>query len=150
MSKLLSALFVAMLALATPALAELPTEYTIEMWNQDPDDRQRRMVFSEELITVAEGATVTWLATDRGHNVEFVHGPNGVDLPEKSKLNQDYTFTFDTPGVYVYVCSPHVSMAMLGVVVVGEATPEQIAAALAAKNIRGAGMKKLEALLANL
>jgi pseudoazurin len=153
MSKILSVLFVAMLALATPALAEktpvLPTEYTIEMWNQDPDDRQRRMVFSEELVTVAEGATVTWVATDRGHNVEFVYGPDGVELPGKSKLGADYTFTFDTAGVYVYVCSPHVSMGMIGVVIVGEATAEQIAAAINDAKIRGAGKKKLEALLSN-
>jgi pseudoazurin len=150
MSKFLSVLFVAMLALATPALAELPTEYTIEMWNQDPNDRQRRMVFSEELVTVAEGATVTWLASDRGHNVEFVHGPEGFELPGKSRLGDDYTFTFDTPGVYVYVCTPHISMAMIGVVIVGEATAEHVAAALAANNIRGASKKKLEELLEGL
>jgi pseudoazurin len=149
MFKFLSVLFVAMLALATPALAELPTEYTIEMWNQDPNDRQRRMVFSEELVAVAEGATVTWLATARGHNVEFIHGPAEVTLPTRSRLNEDYTFTFDTPGIYVYVCTPHVSMAMLGVVVVGEPTAEQIAAALNT-NVRGSSKKKLEELLEGL
>ena len=62
---------IAALVFASPALAqELPMEYTVEMWNADPNDRSRRMVFSEEVIQVAPGATVTWLATDRGHNVE--------------------------------------------------------------------------------
>ena len=154
MSKLLSVLFVAMLALATPALAEkelvLPIDITIEMWNSDPNDKTRKMVFSEDLVTITEGATITWVATDRGHNVEFVHGPEGAELPGKSKLGADFEFTFTVPGVYVYVCTPHSSMGMLGVVIVGEATAEQIAAALEVKNIRGASKKKLEALLAGL
>ena len=153
MSKLLSVLFVAMLALATPALAEKtpvpPTEYTIEMWNTDPEDRKRKMVFSEELVKVAEGATVTWIATDRGHNVEFVHGPEGAKLPGKSKLGADFEFTFTVPGVYVYVCTPHATMGMIGVVIVGEVSKEDIAAALNAK-VRGQSQKKLETLLSEL
>lgn len=133
-------------ALATPTLAqELPTEYTLEMWNADPNDRSRKMVFSEDVITVAPGASVTWLATDKGHNVEFIDGPDGVELDPKSKLNSDVTLTFDEPGVYVYVCTPHATMGMIGIVVVGEATPEAIAAVEDAK-LRGASKKKFEAL----
>lgn len=144
---------IAALSWVTPAVAEqtpaLPTEYTVEMWNVDPNDRQRRMVFSEEIIHVAPGAAVTWLATDKSHNVEFVDGPDGVELPAKSKINSDVTITFDTPGVYVYVCTPHATMGMIGIVVVGEATPEAIAAVADAK-IRGQSAKKFEALLSEL
>jgi len=125
---------------------ELPTEYTVEMWNTDPDDRSRRMVFSEELITVAEGATVEFLATDRGHNVEIVSGPDGVELPSKSRMNKDFEYTFAESGVYVYVCSPHATMGMIGVVVVGEPTTEQIEAAAGTK-LRGPSKKKLAELL---
>lgn len=141
---------VAMIAFATPALAqELPTEYTLEMWNADPNDRSRKMVFSEEVVTVAPGASITWLATDKGHNVEFVDGPDGVELAPKSKLNSDVTFTLTEPGVYVYVCTPHATMGMIGIVIVGEATPEAIAMVTDAK-IRGASKKKFEALISEL
>lgn len=141
---------VAAIAFATPALAqELPTEYTAEMWNADPNDRSRKMVFSSEIIHVAPGASVTWLATDRGHNVEFVDGPDGVELAPKSKINDDVTLTFDAPGIYVYVCTPHATMGMIGIVVVGEATPEAIAAVADAK-IRGNSKKKFETLLNEL
>lgn len=141
---------VAMIAFATPALAEeLPLEYTAEMWNADPNDRSRKMVFSEEVIRVAPGATVTWLATNKSHNVEFIDGPDGVELAPKSKINDDVTVTFDTPGVYVYVCTPHATMGMIGIVIVGEATPEAIAAVEDAK-LRGASKKKFEALLKQL
>jgi pseudoazurin len=139
------------LGFCSPAFAEttLPTEYTVEMWNKDPDDRKRKMVFSEDVITVAPGAEVTWLATDRGHNVEFIDGPDGVELAGKSKLGKDVTITMTEPGVYVYVCTPHATMGMIGVVVVGEATPEAIAQAADAK-VRGKSKKKLAELLADL
>jgi len=47
------------------------------------------------------------------------------------------------------VCTPHATMGMIGVVVVGEATPEAIAQAADAK-VRGKSKKKLKALLADL
>jgi len=139
--------------LPTGAFAEkeltLPTEYTVEMWNKDPDDRKRKMVFSEEIIVVAPGAEVTWLATDKGHNVEMIDGPDGYKLPKKSKLSKDVTLTFDTPGVYVYVCTPHASMGMIGIVVVGELTQEGIDAVRDAK-VRGKSKKKFKELLAEV
>ena len=128
---------------------ELPTEYTLEMWNKDPEDRKRKMVFSEEIVTVAPGAEVTWLATDKGHNVQMIDGPEGYDLPKKSKLSKDVTLTFEQEGVYVYVCTPHASMGMIGIVVVGEVTDEALAAIEDAK-VRGKSKKKLEELVAQL
>ena len=138
--------------LASPAFAEettLPTEYTVEMWNKDPEDKNRKMVFSEDVIQVAPGASVTWLATDRGHNVELIDGPDGAELADKSKVGKDVTLTFDTPGVYVYVCTPHATMGMIGIVVVGEATAETIAMVEDAK-VRGKSKTKFEELLATL
>lgn len=141
---------IAALAVATPTLAqELPAEYTAEMWNKDPADKTRKMVFSEEVIRVAPGATVTWLATDKGHNVEFVDGPDGVELAPKSKISTDATVTFTEPGVYVYVCTPHATMGMIGIVVVGEATPEAVAMIADAK-MNGQSKKKFEVLLGEL
>lgn len=138
---------IALFAFAAPVIAqELPMEYTAEMWNADPEDKARKMVFSDEVIKVAPGATITWLATNKGHNVEFIDGPDGVELPAKSKLGVDATVTLTEPGVYVYVCSPHVAMGMIAIVVVGEATPEQIAMAADAK-LRGKSAVKLEELL---
>ncbi len=38
------------------------------------------------------------------------------------KLSQDISVVLDTEGVYVYQCDPHLVMAMIGVIQVGEAT----------------------------
>ena len=56
---------------------------------------------------------------NEGHNVEFLAGPNIEALPEKSDLNVRHAITFDLPGVYLYQCTPHGNMGMLGLIVVG-------------------------------
>ncbi|MDB4169643.1 plastocyanin/azurin family copper-binding protein [Planktomarina sp.] len=150
--RLLIVLAAAVVGMGLPSLAQettLPKEYTVEMWNKDPEDKKRKMVFSEDIITVAPGAAVTWLATDRGHNVQFIDGPDGVDLAKKSKVSNDVTITLNEPGVYVYVCTPHASTGMLGIVVVGAATAEAVEQASNAK-VRGKSKKKLKTLLAGL
>ena len=40
----------------------------------------------------------------------------------ESTQGQDFSITFDTEGVYVYQCTPHLVMAMVGLIQVGEAT----------------------------
>ena len=135
-----------LMAMATSAFAE---DATVEMWNKDPDDKKRKMVFSQEIVTIEAGESVTWLATDKGHNVELVDGPEGYELPKKSKLSKDVTLTFDQEGVYVYVCTPHASMGMIGIVVVGDLTQEAVDAIKDAK-VKGKSKKKFKALLAEL
>ena len=135
-----------LMVMATSAFAD---NATVEMWNKDPDNKKRKMVFSQEIVTIEPGESVNWIATDRGHNVEFIDGPDGVKLAKKSKLGKDVTIEFDTPGVYVYVCSPHASMGMIGIVVVGELTQEGVDAIKDAK-LRGKSKKKFAALLADL
>ena len=132
--------------MATSAFAE---DATVEMWNKDPDDKKRKMGFSQEIVTIEAGESVTWLATDKGHNVELIDGPEGYDLPKKSKLSKDVTLTFDQEGVYVYVCTPHASMGMIGIVVVGDLTQEAVDAIKDAK-VKGKSKKKFKALLAEL
>lgn len=134
-------------ALPTGVLA---ADATVEMWNKDPDDKKRKMVFSQEIVTIEPGQSVTWLATDKGHNVEMIDGPDGYKLPKKSKLSKDVTLTFEQEGVYVYVCTPHASMGMIGIVVVGDyITQEQIDAVKDAK-VRGKSKKKFKELLAEV
>lgn len=135
-----------LVAMALPAVAE---DVTLEMWNKDPADKKRKMVFSEEIVTIDAGQSITWLATDKGHNVQIIAGPEGYDLPKKSKVSKDVTLTFDQDGVYVYVCTPHATMGMIGIVVVGDLTQEAVDAIKDAK-VRGKSKKKFKQLLKDL
>jgi pseudoazurin len=143
MKKLLST--VALLGLlSTPALA---ADTTVEMLNKRDDGA--KMVYSQDITTIDVGDTITWVPTSKGHNVEFIAGPDGWDAPKKSKLNKEVEMTFDTPGVYLYQCTPHKSMGMIAIVVVGELTQEGVDAIKGAK-VRGKSKKKLKELLAGL
>jgi pseudoazurin len=75
------------------------------------------MVYSQSVVQ--SGDTVKWLASSKGHNVQFLTTPNGVDA-FKSKLSVDVEYTFNVPGIYLYQCTPHKSMGMIAVVVVDE------------------------------
>ena len=75
--------------------------------------------FSIEVANIGVGDTVEWLPKNKGHNVEFLAGPNMADLPPKSNMNEFYSVRFEKQGVYLYGCSPHLNMGMLGLIVVG-------------------------------
>ena len=128
------------LAMATPALAE---DMTIEMLNKREDGA--KMVYSEDIARIEVGDIITWVPTSKGHNVEFIAGPDGWKAPRKSKLNKEVEMTFDTPGVYVYQCSPHKTMGMIGIVVVGDGDND-----VSKAKVKGKSKKKLKALLAEL
>ena len=143
MKKLLSTVAV-MASLSVPAFA---ADITIEMLNKRDDGA--KMVYSEDVVTIDVGDTITWVPTAKGHNVEFVAGPDGWDIPKKSKNNKEVSITFDVPGVYVYVCTPHATMGMLGVVMVAEGGEVPMNDVSKAK-VRGKSKKKLKTLLSDL
>ena len=122
-------------------------DITIDMLNKRDDGA--KMVYSQDIATIDVGDTITWLPTQKGHNVEFIAGPDGWEAPKKSKLSKEYSYTFDTPGVYLYQCTPHKSMGMIAIVVVGDLTQEGVDAIRDAK-VKGKSKKKLKELLAEL
>ena len=143
MNKLLSA--VALIGLlSTSAFA---ADTTVEMLNKRDDGA--KMVYSEDITRIEVGDTVTWVPTSKGHNVEFIAGPDGWDAPRKSKLNKEVAITFDTPGVYLYQCSPHKTMGMIAIVVVGKPDGEA-KDRLKDVKVKGKSKKKLKELLGEL
>ena len=75
--------------------------------------------FSIEVAKIDVGDTVEWLPENKGHNVEFLAGPYMADLPPKSAMNAFHSVLFERKGVYLYGCTPHLNMGMLGLIVVG-------------------------------
>ena len=75
--------------------------------------------FSIEVANIGVGDTIEWLPKNKGHNVEFLAGPDMADLPPKSNMNEFHSVLFKKPGVYLYGCTPHLNMGMLGLIVVG-------------------------------
>lgn len=140
--KLISALF-AFILLSNVAYAK-----TVEVEMLNKDSAGRKMVYSEEVVAIDAGDTITWVPTDKGHNVEIVAAPEGFDIPKKSKNGKEVTIEFTVPGIYYYWCTPHKGMGMIGLVVVGGDTSnkDDIAKAKA----MGKSKKKLKKLLGEL
>ena len=121
-------------------------DMSIDMLNKRDDGA--KMVYSEDIARIDLGDTITWNPKSKGHNVHFIAGPEGWELPKKSKNNKEVSITFDTPGVYLYQCTPHASMGMIALVVVGDDTSNLDA--IAGYKARGKSKKKLKSLLADL
>ena len=108
---------------------------------------KERMLYSVKLAEVDVNDKIIWKSTTKGHNVEFVVMPEGIKK-FKSKINKDATYEFKVPGIYLYQCTPHKAMGMIGIVVVGN-DKSNLDAVKKAK-VRGKSKKVLKELLKNL
>ncbi|MEL6958284.1 MAG: pseudoazurin [Pseudomonadota bacterium] len=107
------------------------TMHEVQMLNQDPNEPRNRQVFEPRIIVVKPGDTVKFLATDPGHNSEYIPemSPEGVEGWE-GRIGEEVEFVAETPGFYGYKCTPHASVGMVGLVIVeGEGMMENFEAA---------------------
>ena len=141
-----AALLLALIMAVVVAPNAYAQDMTIEMLNKRDDGA--KMAYSEDITRIDVGDTITWVPTSKGHNVHFIAGPEGWDLPKKSKNNKEVAITFDTPGVYLYQCTPHATMGMIAMVIVGEDTSNLDD--IKAMKMRGKSKKKMKAILADL
>lgn len=119
-----NALKTAIAAIALTGLAMVPAiaaDFEVHMLNKGVAGT---MVFEPAFVQVQPGDTVTFVPTDKGHNVETIKDmlPEGAEV-FKSKINETFSVTFDIPGVYGVKCTPHFAMGMVGLVFVGDELP---------------------------
>ena len=81
------------------------------------------MIFDPPFIKANVGDTVTFLPTDMLHNSQSVEGliPSSAGS-WNGAMNEKITIELNTEGIYVYQCTPHIALGMIGVIQVGEAT----------------------------
>ena len=79
---------------------------------------KEKMVYSVKVAKIDVDDKIIWKSVSKGHNVEFIGMPKGVKK-FKTKINKDAEFTFKKKGVYLYQCTPHKAMGMIGLVIVG-------------------------------
>ena len=103
--------------IALSPLSIISAEYTVKMLN---NGKEGLMVFEPAVLSIQQGDTVLFEATDVSHNSASIPGmiPQGA-MSWTGAMNQDVKVTFDEEGVYVYQCTPHSMMAMVGVIKVG-------------------------------
>lgn len=130
----------ALLACACAGTANA-TEYQIKMENQGMGGM---MQFDPQLLKIAPGDTVHFVAMDKGHNAQSIEGmiPAGA-TPFTGEISQDLSVTLTVPGVYGYRCNPHGSLGMVGLIVVGKPGNEAAAKSSATPGMAGRVFAKL-------
>jgi len=84
------------------------------------DANGQNMVMSPGYLKISSGDTVTFVPSDPSHNVESLSIPKNAKS-FTSKMGKKLSHTFDKNGVYLYKCTPHFALGMLGVIQVGAA-----------------------------
>ena len=130
------------------AQAAAAAEVVVEMLNRDKAANVSN-VYKPGLVKINKGDTAKWVATNPGHNVAFVQGgvPAGVAL-FTSGFTKEISYKFDKPGIYLYKCTPHLGLGMVGLVVVGN--DKSNLAAVKAAYVPPLAKKRLEPLFAEL
>ena len=115
----ISGILVAFGAALVPKSSIAGEIFEILMLNKDPNNSKRKMIFSDEILSVNVGDTVIFKPEDKGHNSESIKGmiPNGA-TKWRGKMNKEVSVTFEVPGFYGYHCKPHAAMGMVGLIVV--------------------------------
>jgi pseudoazurin len=76
--------------------------------------------FSPMILKVDPGDTVYWDKMST-HNVHMMEGliPDGTEA-FVSPMSENINRTFDTEGIYIYQCDPHIGAGMGGAIIVGK------------------------------
>lgn len=95
--------------------------FDVKMVNADASGQV--MVFDPPFIKANVGDTVTFLPTDMLHNSQSVPGliPSSASS-WNGAMNEKITIELNAEGVYVYQCTPHIALGMIGVIQVGSPT----------------------------
>ena len=117
--RLLQSVAVALGVSLTAVTAGLAADYEIQMLNQNADGEF--MVFEPSFLKIEPGDSVTFVPTDAFHNSATIEGmiPEGAE-PFAGAIDEEFTITFDVPGVYGIKCDPHFMMGMVAMIVVGD------------------------------
>ena len=101
--------------------ARFAADHQVEMLNKGTAGM---MVFEPAYVKAEPGDTITFIPTDKGHNVESIKEilPEGFETFRR-KYNEKFVLTITEPGLCGIKCTPHCAVGMVGLIQVGEAVP---------------------------
>ncbi len=129
---LLTAWTLLLAAVTTATSAPVTPTVTVEMRTEGASGRFR---FEPALVWVTPGTTVRFVADSHIHGVRAIPGmlPEGVE-PFAGGMGRPLVLRPTVPGVYGFKCSAHYGLGMVGLLVVGEPDPAQLARARAIRH----------------
>ena len=132
------------LGLSVMSIFTYAVEHEVKMLNSGTEGY---MVFEPAVLKVEVGDTVTFKATDMAHNSASIEGmiPEGANS-WNGAMSRDVTVTVNKEGVYVYQCTPHSMMAMVGVIQVGGSSSNMASILAKAGNLKASFVMNKERL----
>ncbi|WP_181902171.1 plastocyanin/azurin family copper-binding protein [Thalassotalea euphylliae] len=112
--------FLALCALLALCASNVAVAKNHEVKLLTADSNGQTMIMSPGYLKIAKGDTVTFIPADVTHNVESIAIPASAKK-FTSTMGEKFSYTFDEQGVYLYKCTPHFVMGMLGVIQVDDA-----------------------------
>ena len=84
------------------------------------DSSGQIMVFDPPYLKANIGDTVTFIPADALHNTKSVQNliPSSA-APWEGAMDEKITVELNVEGIYVYQCTPHLALGMIGVIQVG-------------------------------
>ncbi|MEP3275133.1 MAG: pseudoazurin [Stappiaceae bacterium] len=119
--RMILALGIAFVFLVLMPWVVLAETHVVEMRNADPENPNLINLFTPAILKIQPGDTVKFAVVDKGHNSASKRGmlPEGAE-PWNGKIDEELEVSFDIEGIYGYVCLPHYSMGMVGLILVGD------------------------------
>lgn len=113
----------AITVLATrPLMAQAtPVTHEVKMLNKATDGSKNIMVFEPNLVRAAPGDMIKLIPTDKSHSANSMKGliPEGAE-PIKTGMNEEVDVVLTVEGAYAIQCTPHLTMGMVLLVLVGD------------------------------
>ncbi|MEF8901628.1 MAG: halocyanin domain-containing protein [Halovenus sp.] len=99
-------------------VADFTGDDTVDVTNGDVEGVEQPFAFGPPAIEIDAGTTVRW--TWSGSDSHSVTHDNGDAFNSEIQSGDGTTFeyTFDEPGLYLYICIPHESLGQKGAIVV--------------------------------
>jgi pseudoazurin len=110
--------FVLSLFLVVTAPILYGAEHVVEALSTDSSGET--MVFEPGYLKIELGDTVIFKPSDPSHNAESIFLPPSASS-FMTPMGKDVAITFSEEGVYLYKCTPHLVLGMVGVIQVGRA-----------------------------
>ena len=122
--------------------------HEIKMLNKNSSGE--KMVFEPSFLKIKVGDSVKFIPTKKGHMVRSITKKGAIPAGAKkfkSKMNKEITVKIEKEGVYLYKCTPHYAMGMVGLFIAGK--PTNLSKVKTVK-LRGKAKKRMDKLLAKV
>ena len=119
------------MAVATQATTVDTTEEGGAAGSDEPTEHIIKGVITQwqPLVTYAQPGDTIRFTGMTGHDTASMEGmiPDGATSWHSKLGEEGFTITLDKEGGYVYKCTPHITTGMVGIIIVGDKNPANLA-----------------------